>query len=1264
MADSIKRKFRGAEGFDAAGEKIVNVATADRTVLSDGVNVEFLIQENTLQQYDETRGYTSGFAVIYDNRIWVSNRDIAKPAGAFNELFWNSVRTDAKWRVVSSGTTTLKSGEFISVDTNKGNDMVFTLPSNPQDGDTIMLKDIGNKTGTVGVVINASVQDIVLRDPANKVRSVRMTHPLSQYVFVFSNRLWNLYVSDYARYARIVTPSAVVQAQSNDFIVRRYTSPGPIRVTLPKFANTGDIINFTDLDGKNPQFHMIVSTFDDNTNIGTVGQKSVEVRTSGDGFIVYDASESIWRIWEGDLRPRMRVITDNVTLIPNDVVTVFGVNNSTQKTIDITLPTDIAVGDTVTIAMNYMRKGQKVNIIAATGDKIASSLQLLQFPKRSEYPPDAAWVMNDSLTFDGTTSYVPVLQLSYIENAGSKYWIVADNAPTVERVDSKDNETRKRLGVIALASQTQANVDYENNPEKELAITPETLANRIATKIRRGIARLVTLTEIQAPTTGPHLDDVIVTPAMLNEKTATEERRGVAETATQAETNGSTDDERIVTPKKLHNRIASETLTGILKLVRTVGTAAGIGRDTKGTNIYDYDNNIDAVTPKSLFQFKSTEQAQGGVYLATQNEVIAGGPAQPGFPVVVTPQTLHGKTSTDSRIGLIQIAKQAEVDAGTDYTKAVTPKTLNDRKAREDLSGIAEIATQTEFDSGTDDTRIVTPLKVKTRFNSTDRTSVVALSGLVEQGTLWDHYTLDIKEASETQRGTAALATQVQVDAGTDDKTIVTPKKLQAKKATETTEGIIQVANQTETVAGTIATKAVSPKNLKYIAQDEKTWESTVARRGFVKLSEKALTFKGDATNGSGRLLPGDLINEPALTDLPKDGYAVSPYEMNRALQYFLPAKAKAVDSDLLDGIDSTQFVRRDIDQVVNGKITFKKDVTLEAPLVSSSTAKFTTVNATISVDIGDTLGNSRINLNTLENGWNIETLANGSTLDFTAADKVLTLNRNGNVTVAQTLTAMNKVDASKGFSVEGGTMVINPSSSEIVIGTQSKQVTLQNKDAKTFSVVDPSGTYTILNTKNAFEITAQGFVKKAGDSMTGQLQISAPLTVQIPEGKVQPDVKPSDENPASWSASITSAIVYNKLPGFGVPVMEKNDQGQDTGFVDHYEYVKGPGVLSQHGIGKTAVYQIWAPRPDAAALNHNAQTFWIRNFNIVTNDWDEWGKMYTSVQRPTAGEIGAVSTSGSAFNNLTIRDWLQIKNVRIVPNETTRTVDFIWVDE
>lgn len=53
----IKRKFRAEDGLDAGGDKIINVALADRTVGTDGVNVDYLIQENTVQQYDPTRGY-------------------------------------------------------------------------------------------------------------------------------------------------------------------------------------------------------------------------------------------------------------------------------------------------------------------------------------------------------------------------------------------------------------------------------------------------------------------------------------------------------------------------------------------------------------------------------------------------------------------------------------------------------------------------------------------------------------------------------------------------------------------------------------------------------------------------------------------------------------------------------------------------------------------------------------------------------------------------------------------------------------------------------------------------------------------------------------------------------------------------------------------------------------------------------------------------------------------------------------------------------
>ncbi|MFP9058568.1 hypothetical protein, partial [Enterococcus faecalis] len=249
----------------------------------------------------------------------------------------------------------------------------------------------------------------------------------------------------------------------------------------------------------------------------------------------------------------------------------------------------------------------------------------------------------------------------------------------------------------------------------------------------------------------------------------------------------------------------------------------------------------------------------------------------------------------------------------------------------ESLSGIAEIATQVEFDAGVDDTRISTPLKIKTRFNSTDRTSVVALSGLVESGTLWDHYTLNILEANETQRGTLRVATQVEAAAGTLDNVLITPKKLLGTKSTEAQEGVIKVATQSETVTGTSANTAVSPKNLKWIAQSEPTWAATTAIRGFVKTSSGSITVVGNDTVGSTQDL--ELYE--------KNSYAVSPYELNRVLANYLPLKAKAADTNLLDGLDSSQFIRRDIAQTVNGSLTLTQQTNLSAPLVSSSTGEF-----------------------------------------------------------------------------------------------------------------------------------------------------------------------------------------------------------------------------------------------------------------------------------------------------------------------------------
>jgi hypothetical protein len=70
--------------------------------------------------------------------------------------------------------------------------------------------------------------------------------------------------------------------------------------------------------------------------------------------------------------------------------------------------------------------------------------------------------------------------------------------------------------------------------------------------------------------------------------------------------------------------------------------------------------------------------------------------------------------ATETVLGLVEIATQAETNAGTNDTAAITPLKLAGRTATETRSGIAEIATQVETDAGTDDTTIVTPLKLKT----------------------------------------------------------------------------------------------------------------------------------------------------------------------------------------------------------------------------------------------------------------------------------------------------------------------------------------------------------------------------------------------------------------------------------------------------------------------------------------------------------------------------------------------------------------------
>lgn len=1297
MADILKPAFRATSGLDAAGEKVINVAKADYNVLDDGVNVEFFIDENTIQAYDETRGYKKGFAVIHDQRIWVAQRDIDAPAGTFVPGYWTATRTDPKWITVASPTRQLASGEYIAVD-SAASFTTFTLPPNPTDGDTVVIKDIGGRVGYNEIKVQASSapgggnQKIVRF--GNQFAETLITKPFSYNMIIFANRLWHFWeAGNEERGVRVEPNTAQFQAQAGDNVLRRYTSGAVIKFTLPKYANQGDMIKTVDIDGLGSKFHLIVETFDASSALGKQGQHSMEFRTSGDGFFVYNSTEKLWYVWDGDRQTRLRVIRDDVELLANESIIVFGPNNTTPQTINITLPTGVAQGDTVKIALNYLRKAQTVNIKAAVGDKIASSVQLLQFPKRSEYPPDTEWVLNDVLTFNGNLSYTPVIELSYIEDntTAGKYWVVAQNVPTVERVDSKDDLTRARLGVIALASQTQANIDHENNPEKELAITPQTLANRVATESRRGIARIATTAQVNQNTGFAFQDDLIISPKKLNERTATETRRGVAEIATQQETDAGVDDTTIITPKKLQTRQGTETLSGIVKYVSTTGTTPAESRATVGTNVYNKNTTTLVISPKALDQYKANYENQGAVYLATAPEVNAG-TTNPGFQnAAVTPEMLHQRVALDSRTGLIEIATQAETDSGTDYTRAVTPKTLNDRKATETLTGIARIGTQVEFDAGVLDNVISTPLKIKTRFNNTARTSVSAASGLIESGTLWNHYTLDIREASNTQRGTARLATQTEVNVGTDDKTIITPLKLQAKKATESSEGIVKIATRAETIAGTSIITAVSPGSLKWIVQSEPTWAATTTTRGFVKTSSGAITFVGNDTAGSTQDL--ELYE--------KNSYAISPYELNKTLANFLPLKAKAVDSDKLDGLDSLQFVRRDIDQIVEGTLTLRKNIRVDGQLATGGTGEFGgSLAANSTFTIRNTGTPTRI---VFEKGpasganpvqsMSIRVWGNqyGGGSDTTRS----TVFEVGDETSNHFYSQRNK-DGNIAFSINGTVMPINVNASGLLnvngVATFGRSVTANgefiSKSANAFRAIsgdygffirnDGATTYFMLTNSGDRTGGFNGLRPLAINNQSGQVTIGESLIIAKgatinaggltvnsrirSQGTKPADLysrKPNADNTGFWSVEVNDAATYNQFPGY-FKMVEKTNEVTGLPYLVRGEEVKSPGTLTQFGNTLNSLYQDWITYPNTA---EGSTTRWTRTWQQNKNAWSGFVQVFDGGNPPQPEDIGALPSDNASMSNLIIRDWLRIGNVRIVPDPVTRSVKFEWID-
>lgn len=86
--------------------------------------------------------------------------------------------------------------------------------------------------------------------------------------------------------------------------------------------------------------------------------------------------------------------------------------------------------------------------------------------------------------------------------------------------------------------------------------------------------------------------------------------------------------------------------------------------------------------------------------------------------------------ATTTVLGLVMLATNAEVQQGTNNTKAVTPESLSARVATETQTGLIAIATQAEVNAGVVNNKTVTPQTLKLFFDS----QVGGYTGLIGNG--------------------------------------------------------------------------------------------------------------------------------------------------------------------------------------------------------------------------------------------------------------------------------------------------------------------------------------------------------------------------------------------------------------------------------------------------------------------------------------------------------------------------------------------------
>lgn len=1193
----VKKHLRATYGLDSAGEKVINVGYP--TDLQDGVNVQYFIDQNTVQEYDSSRSYKENFVVQYLRKLYSATRNIEAPAGAFDIQNWNEIRTDIKWVNFDSSTTYTKEaypGEQILVDLRYSS-RTIRLPQEPQHGDSVLVKDTFKALPYNTLEIHTSKFSF---STGGSVFKPQVPGEFNIFIWDDFSKKWQVF-----RHFLDISQQNIkssVKLQNNQPVqigvgqtVLVNSLEKNHEIKFPVFANDNEIITIIDEFqnlGNNPLKIHCYNTQEEN-NRYTINNKSDYFLLDKPGItkFIYKSEQKNWvpmyeviRSWQKITSNYKAKSFDNLHLQPN-------------SDIRIELPENASIGDEIQFANVYGYLYQ-VSVVPQNPDhKIIGNINE-QYNKKYQQLTKGTPEESDSFVLPGNGQGTQ-LSLTYLEN---NKWFVSNFNTRVEHVDELN---RSRPGIAQLADQSEVNKNHENNPSDDQIVTPKTLANKTSTEDRRGISRIATVAEVNLPTDSNHLHDVIVTPRALNNRQATETIRGLAEITSNTEVLDNNNDTHIITPKKLNHRRAQETLSGVALLVSTWSPVPATSRTNEGTGVYqNKSNNIDIITPKSLSQAQATENSKGVAWISTQSEANEN-KEQASDSVIITPKKLANRTALESRTGVARMVNRASEEHKQNINDSlhqevfITPKALAEREATETLSGIDFIATQSDLDTGALNRKIITPLKFK-NWMSYDHFLCDNATGIEHTGNLWSKVNLSIRSATESQKGTLRTATQSEANDqqnNVSDDLYITPKKLNGRRATQSLYGIAKIAQSSEVDQGTLNNETfITPAGLVRWTLTSPNAQFTEEKRGVGRSSTIIETWEGNEFSGSTN-------NYQSY----QDQYVVTPRKLNYALLNYLPVKGKAYDSDKFDSLDSTQFLRSDVDTVNTAQVTIKKNASIgQIKLIPISTQGTELSKTDLQDKSGGLIYQDTTNLvidNNLSNADQIIFEING--------DKKAELKNTGE------------------FSSNSGTFNSLQSNSLSV----SNQITYKGHSAEDY------------------------FVKSSGHIMTGDLEIkksdgNSKLllngktgTSGVPEISLQ-----NTQGNGQIKIDPTGNFVFNKSDAEKIVIYDDRVAIKDRLLVKDKEIVDNNGKIDYSLLKNTPDAQI--NQKGIVQISENLDE---NSTNLVPNM-----KVFNDLKQIVDQKADTV---GSSYKNIKIKEFLQIGNIRLVPDYENKQINFVWVD-